>query len=409
VLTKQISAGGTAIEVTGDNVTLELDGHTVTFGTSSSTQVFGVHVKSAGGAVVRNGHVKQGAAAGDYSSCVESRWRKGATEIFGISTEVARPNGYPLRLFGSAQDAKIHHNHLQSTVTKIASRHYPGNDLLHVDTSGPNISISDNILSEGTHRGVNVGGSGSKIEIAYNDIRHHARFVNGYALALSAAGTRAHHNRVTSTGRGVHLTAADIALHDNHLDIKGHMTLDDMPQGSGTWTERRVELHGIKFEGSGVKRAKVYNNYMRIIQPKPDSAWDYVPATPLNIASYDPDAMNEVYNNTFIGLTEYAQAKHGPYGASGQWATAIYLVGMTKGKASPGKYSVYIHDNTCSSNDLFVGAGAAVTMTVRIEKNTFVLATTPPPTKGHTPFYGIGSALESAIKAGNNTFKGMTP
>jgi len=409
VLTQDISAPGTAVEVVGSGATLELDGHTVTFGASAGGQVFGIHVKSAGPAVVRNGHVKQGAAAGDYSSCVESRWRAQPTEVFGVTTEVSRPNGYPLRLFGNGQDAKIHHNHLYSTVTKIESRHYPGNDLLRVDASGPNIAVHDNLLTEGTHRGITVSGQGAAIEISYNDIRHHARFVNGYALGCAADGMKVHHNRVTSTGRGVHLTRADIELHDNFLDIKGHMTLDDMPQGSGTWTERRVELHGIKLEGAEVKGAKIHGNRMRIVQPLPDASWDYVPATPLNVACYDPDAMNEIHNNTFISLTEYSSTKHGPYGASGQWATAIYLVSMTGGAASSGKYSAYIHDNTCISNDIFVGADAAVTMTVRVEQNTFTLATTPSPTAEHQPFYKIGAALEQAIKAGGNTFQGMQP
>ena len=116
LLTQDITAAGTAILVTGSNVTLELDGHRVTFGSTSSAQVFGVHVQG-GKTVVRNGHVVQGDAAGDYSSCVETRWRSAPVEVLGITTEVHRPNGYPLRLFGSAQDASIHHNHLFSTVT----------------------------------------------------------------------------------------------------------------------------------------------------------------------------------------------------------------------------------------------------------------------------------------------------
>jgi Right handed beta helix region len=410
VLTKDISAGGTAIEVTGDGVTLELDGHTVTFGTSSGSQVRGILVKGKGTAVVRNGHIKQGSAAGNYSSCVETRWRTAPIEVFGITTEVARPNGYPLRLFGSGQDVKIHHNHFYSTVTKIVSRHYPGNDLLRVESSGPNIAINDNLLTEGAHRGIAMIGTGSKIEISYNDIRHHAQFVNGYALALSASGgMEVHHNRVTSTGRGVHVSGPDIELHHNHLDTKGHMTLDDATAGSGVWTKRWIELHGIKLEGTKVKRAKIHNNYMRIIQHKPDSTWTYVPATPLNIASYDPNAMNDVYNNTFIALTEYAQTKHAGYGVFAQWAAAIYLVAMTYGKADAGKYSTYVHDNKFISNDIFVGANTNVNMSVRIEKNTFTLATTPPPTKGHAPFYKLGTALETAIKSGNNTFVGMSP
>jgi hypothetical protein len=210
-------------------------------------------------------------------------------------------------------------------------------------------------------------------------------------------------------GRGAHLSGPEIHFHHNHLDIKGHMTLSDMPKGTYPFKERRVELHGIKLEGSSVTGAEIHDNFMRIIQPLPDAEWDYVPATPLNIASYEPNAMNEVYDNTFIALTEYEQTRHGPYGDSGQWAASLYLVGMDKGAAESGKHSVFVHDNEFHSNDLFVAASTEVDMTVRVEENTFTLATTPKPTSTHTPFRGLGAAFEEAIKAGKNAFVGMGP
>lgn len=408
LLTSDITASGTAIEITGDNITLELDGHSVTFGESSGEQVFGIIVKNIAMTTVQNGHVIQGNAAGDYSSCVETRWREAPLEVFGITTEVHRPNGYPLRLFGSAREAEIHHNHLSSMVTELESRHYPGNDLLRIEGQGPGINVHDNLLTEGCHRGINLGGDAAGAEVAYNDIRHHALYVNGYALALSAdGGIDVHHNRVTSTGRGVRLSSDGATYRDNWMDLKGHMTLSDLPANTYPFKERLIELHGIKLEETGVKNAKVTGNRVRIIQLKPDADWTYVPATPLNIASYDPNANNEISNNTFIALTEYEQTRHGEYGDSGEWASAIYLVGMNKGAASSGNYSVYVHDNTFISNDLFVSASTEVDMTVRIENNTFTLAADPPPTDGHTRYRKLGSALESAIESGSNTFNGM--
>ncbi len=82
--------------------------------------------------------------------------------------------------------------------------------------------------------------------------------------------------------------------------------------------------------------------------------WKYVAPTPLNIACYDPNAMNEIYNNTFIGITTYKKTRHGDYGDSGEWATAVMLIAMTKGEADPGKYSADVHDNQFFSNDLFL-------------------------------------------------------
>jgi len=137
--------------------------------------------------------------------------------------------------------------------------------------------------------------------------------------------------------------------------------------------------------------------------------WTYVPATPLNVACYDPNAMNEVYNNTFVALTEYRTTRHGGYGDSGQWASAVYFVGMQKGPAAPGKYAISIHQNRFISNDLFVSSSRPVTMTIRMENNTFTLASEPEPTAGHTLFRRIGAPLEAVLKGGGNSFQGMRP
>ena len=408
VLEKDIFADGTAIEITGRDVLLELDGHTVWFGMNSADRVFGVVAKGQGSAVIRNGHLVQGAAAGVYSACVEKEWRDAAFEVYGVTAKVHRPDGYPLRVVGAGQAVHLHHNRLLSSVTEIESRHYPGNDLLRIHTKGSDVSVHDNLLSEGAHRAIWIGGAGGKIEIAHNDIRHHARYVNGYALSLAASGGMdVHHNRVTSVGRGAHLTAPDIRFHHNYMDLKGHMTLDDMPQGHRPFQEMRIELHGIKLEGRAVRGAKIYQNYTRVTQPLPDERWDYVPATALNISSYDPNAMNEVYANTFVALTEYRKTHHGPYGAAGQWAAAIYLVAMVNGPAESGKHSVYVHDNSFVSNDLFVAATQDVNMTLRIEKNTFLLSPDLPPTDGHARYRNIGPALREAIERGDNDFRGM--
>ena len=485
VLTRDVAADGTAIVITAANVALDLDGHTVTFGSDTTKQVFGVQAKNKGKAVVCNGHVVQGARSGKYSSCIESRWRPEPLEVFGISTDAHLPCAYPVRGFGACAGVHIHHNQLDSRVTELESRHYPGNDLLRLDIKGGHIQVHDNLLTEGCHRGMRLTGEGPDVEIHHNDVRHHQQYVNGYAFAASCAGMDIHHNKVTSTGRGVHLTAPDIRFHHNRMDLCGHQQLDDIPQKSRPFKHQIVELHGVKFEGSKVRNCKVHDNKVRIIQKLPHDSggqgrpedklisgvyvrskatslsadrlvdtsqrwerdrwrnyfvryspthppaliksndattlsadfksaapgeyaiyqkWSYVPATPLNVACYDPSAGNEVYSNTFVALTQYRRTRHGGYGRSGQWASAIYLVGMTRGAAAQGKHAIFIHDNRFVSNDLFVGAQRPVTMTVRIESNTFTLAKSPPPVEGRQPFRRIGPALEAAIERGRNSF-----
>ncbi|MBC8371981.1 MAG: hypothetical protein H8E53_00175, partial [Planctomycetes bacterium] len=74
--------------------------------------------------------------------------------------------------------------------------------------------------------------------------------------------------------------------------------------------------------------------------------------------------MNEIYNNDIVALTYYRTERIGGYGDSGQWASAIHLVGMKNGKAPRGKYSAYIHDNRFVTNHLFVSSSHPVTQTV---------------------------------------------
>jgi len=409
ILTQDVVADGTAFVIAAPDVTLDLDGHTVVFGNDTAEQVSGILAKNKGKATICNGHVVQGARCKAYSTAVESRWRPEPTEIFGISTDVHLPCAYPVKFLGKAAGVRIHHNLLASRVTEIESRHYPGNDLLRLDIAGGDIEVNDNILTQGCHVGIRLSGEGPNVEVYHNDIRHHQRYVNGYALACACPGLKVHHNRVTSTGRGAHLTRDGIEFRDNYLDLVGHQHLDDMPPKARPFKLISVELHGIKLEGRKVRNCKVTGNYCRIIQKLPDAKWCYVPATPLNIACYDPNAMNEIAGNTFVALTQHRKTRHGGYGDSGQWAAAIYFVGMNKGPAEPGKYSAWIHHNRFVSNDLFLGSYRPVNMTVRIEKNTFVLATDPPPTESHAPFWRIGPALEAAVRAGGNTFEGMRP
>ncbi|MEA1997630.1 MAG: hypothetical protein U9N45_08310, partial [Gemmatimonadota bacterium] len=366
--------------------------------------------------------------------------------------------------------------------------HFPGNCLMEVYTYGGEIHIHDNLLTEGCHRGLLVrvqSRTARDIEIEYNDIQHHQQYVNGYALA-ARTNANLHHNKVTSTGRGVHLTGDGTLFHDNYIDIQGHMHLSDLPARTRPFHHRMIELHGIKFEGRYTRNCKIYNNFVRIIQKRPVDSdglgdpgdkvnngvyirstasslgndrlvdtgrdwetdrwkgyyvkyspslppakiirndattlfadfegadpgeysiyikWSYVAPTPLNLACYDPNGMNEIYNNEFIGLTTYQKTRHGDYGDSGEWATAIMFVGMNRGPAEPGKYSAYIHDNRFVSNDLFLNGYEVINMDIRIEDNAFTLVKTPLVTERESRFRTVGPAFVKKVETGKNMFE----
>ena len=486
ILTEDVSADGNAFQIAADGVTLDLDGHTVVFGKNTDEQVFGVRFINQGRGTLCNGFVVQGERSGNYSCAIRSNSRPSPTEIFGISTDVHLKCAYPINFLSQASDVQIHHNHLYSRVTEIESRHYPGNALLQMYISGGNIRIHDNLLTEGCHRGIYLSESGINVEVDHNDIRHHQQYVNGYAL-IPCANADFHHNKITSTGRGAHLTKENIQFHDNYFYLSGHQDLDDLPSGSRPFSHNLIELHGIKFEGEEVVNCKVFSNYVRIAQKLPsDSAglgnpedkiengvylrsipagsgptsltdntqnwetgrwrqyyvryadgfppayisqsslntltanlqgsagpqytiymkWQYVPPTPLNIACYNVQADNEVYGNTFIALTGYEDRdiRHGGYGDTGNWASTIMFVSMDKGSATPGMYSIFVHDNTFISNDLFLNSSSEVNMTVRIENNNFKLTGAPHVTSRESRFRAVGTPLETLVNQGNNQF-----
>ena len=129
--------------------------------------------------------------------------------------------------------------------------------------------------------------------------------------------------------------------------------------------------------------------------------WHYVPPTPLNIACYDPNGLNEIYNNTFIGITTYKETRHGGYGDSGQWATAVMFVGMDKGAADPGKYSAYIHDNKFYSNDLFLNSYTDINMDIKMERNDFQLLNEPFTTERDNRIRDVGVGFEKQVRDAN--------
>ncbi len=486
ILTEDIVADGTAIEIVGEGITLDLDGHTVLFGNNSEEQVYGVRFADPGSSTLCNGHILQGKKSRDYSKAVVSLDRPVPTEIYGISTDVHLPNAFPLYMT-HANKAHIHHNQIYSRVTEIECRHYPGNALMRVYTYGGDIHIHDNLLTEGCHWGINVrisSRSAKNIEIDHNDIQHHQQYVNGYALAPSE-GALVHHNKITSSGRGVHLKGEGTQFYNNYIDTKGHQQLSDYPARTRPFQHRLIELHGIKFEGNAAKNCVIYNNFVRITQYLPvdsdgkgapedkmdngvyirstaselqadrlvDSKqdwekdrwryyyvkydpdlppakitgndahtlygdfksldpgeytiymiWEYVPPTPLNLACYDPNGMNEIYDNTFIGITHYKDVWRGDYGDTGDWATAIMLIGMVNGEAEPGKYSAYVHNNQFFSNDLFFNSGYKVNMTIKLENNTFTLLKEPFTVERNNRIWDVGEWFENEVRNSKNTF-----
>ena len=204
---------------------------------------------------------------------------------------------------------------------------------------------------------------------------------------------------------------------DNGVYIRSRarkITTDQLVDPSQHWEKDRWRYYYVKYSPD-LPPAKITGNdattlYADFKKVKPSEytiymKWVYVPPTPLNIASYNPNGMNEVYDNTFVGITHYRKTRHGDYGDTGEWATAIMLIWMKYGPADPGKYSTYVHDNQFFSNDLFINTGTEVNMTVPIKHNTFTLLHEPFATEQTDRIRGVGPDFERKVRAGGNVFK----
>ncbi|TFG88755.1 MAG: hypothetical protein E4H17_01860 [Gemmatimonadales bacterium] len=331
---------------------------------------------------------------------------------------------------------------------------------------GPNVEVDHNDVR---HHQQYVNGYAFGASCAGLDIHHNRVTSHGRGVHLTAEGIRFHHNAMSLRGHqqlddipaksrpfkhqivelhGVKFEGRKVkncTVHDNFVQITqelprdsgGEGTPDDkltsgvyvrskatavaagrLTDSTQAWEKDRWKGYWVKYSPA-LPPARIAGNDATSLFGEFQAAepgdyalymkWQYVPATPLNIACYDPNARNEVYGNTFVALTRCGKTRHGGYGDSGQWAAAVYFVGMTHGPAAGDGYAIHVHDNRFVSNDLFVASQTPVNMTVRIEKNLFTLSTVPPPVEGHTPFRRLGADLEASIQAGGNTFHGMKP
>lgn len=444
-LTQDITLGGTGIVIKGENITLDLNGHTVTYGHSQAGRHHGILIAAAK-ATIRNGMVVQSPNAtydkadknaGSYG--IASFGRAAMAEISGVHVTVHQHAANPICFLNKCPDAKIHHNVCVSNVDTLKSRHYPGASLLRLDANGGAVKVHHNILLRGCHRGLALGGKGGTCDVYANDIDHTQGYTNGYAISLGRSNVKVHNNRITSTGRGMHVCSSNLEIYENFLDLRQHMVFDDRPQGSLNYRHYYTENHGIKLENCGTN-VKVHHNKVISTQLKPDTAAParfrdalkpigrikettgqgleqdkahFAPATPLNF-HVKPDSQAEIYNNEFVAITKYRKAgSERGYGRPGEWAAALRIV-SAKGTTPQGdnklddNYTVYIHDNVFKSNDCFVNAGSPIEQTIRIEKNRFVLL--PNATDNREPVRGSGKArVLELLKAGGNTFSGMEP
>ena len=250
ILMQDVSAPGTAFEVTRSDITFNLNGHTVTYGTNDSPDVpfpnGTAGIKVAWGqtdVVVANGTIAQGSGAcqGDVSgrNCnpVMAQGGSGSVEIGGLMLSYHTPDTSGIV---APVDGEIHHN------TLIDS----GNYLTYAGTGVPAIraqanEIHHNLILSARHRGI-VPGNNS--EVSYNEIHINSYQSNSYGImAFEIQGFTFHHNKIY--GDGVHpigigpvgTGGTNGQIYSNFIETENSRTVAGTANGSSAF---RITTYG---------------------------------------------------------------------------------------------------------------------------------------------------------------------
>jgi hypothetical protein len=243
VLTQDLTTPGTAIEVVGDDITLDLNGHTVRFAERAEAVVDGGIIVHGGdkariryqssGFRLFNGAIVQGAGkaldANDDTSHFCPLVITGAgSEIAGLAIEYHGPQTWGMSLAHATGALRIHHNVLTDKGGIITNRHGSGTRSIGFVNTQPaeNAFVIDHNLIRRTRQ----NGIGSASSIHNNEIYVDSCSTNSFAIQPnSAPGIKAgdlHHNRVFGTGfnaYGFGWAHESLRIHDNIVHFYGIM------------------------------------------------------------------------------------------------------------------------------------------------------------------------------------------
>ena len=238
LLTKDITAPRTAIEVTAEGVTLDLAGHTVTYGTEtvpkeqftdkwmSYVQKGSFGIKNMGGSKFKlfGGKVIQGAGnnRGNDESCgFNAVYIRDCSDVEMACMEVDfwTPQNWGVRFRNCGNNVLLHHNVVRDRGTKMHNRHGQGCGALgFIGSKGENYVARYNLVARTRQNGIRGAYSASH----HNEIYVDSWATNSFATSIKA-GHLLHHNRIFCTG--YHAIAVPwgngVKVHDNFIHMVG--------------------------------------------------------------------------------------------------------------------------------------------------------------------------------------------
>ena len=256
LLTKDVSAAGTAFTVTAKDVVLDLGGHEVVYGTGAGT-VYGVKARDLSGSfTVRNGRVRQGGGGGASCHALDLEGL-GSVRVSHVTATVSGTDADGVSIAGVSGDVRVDHTTVACLTTVVTNRHFPGVAAIRVDEASGGAEIDHCLVTASPQWGIRLQGPSSSGPVLVHHNRvigTKARVANGYMLGVYKRNADVFENEASGESRGVHVASdgsdgIDCLVHDNALTVQDQRNAE---YPDFHW------VHGIKVEGA--PGAKVYDN-----------------------------------------------------------------------------------------------------------------------------------------------------
>ena len=250
VLTQDISAPGTAFNISAKGVTLDLAGFTITYGTNNSADVHGVYSEYQyfeGDTIIRNGTITQG-GTGATAHCIHFRGGHNLrfTEL-NLTCNGSDTN--PIMVYDQPSGhMRVDHCTINANVTTVVDRHFPGVAAIWLAAIVNSCEIDHNTIVASPQWGIKVQGNASTgpFWIHHNRvIGTRSRYANSYMIGVYKAGADVFENELRGESRGIHIDGEDnfgngAEVHDNYVYAQ------DLPNPEFTphWS------HGIRIESA---------------------------------------------------------------------------------------------------------------------------------------------------------------
>jgi hypothetical protein len=277
-LPADLSAAGTAISITADNVTLDLNGRTVTYNTAaSSSAVYGIYVGDGVDRItIRNGIIVQGAGNSNRSPAIHFAANGSGTGPRTVMDVVIRTTGFQSNgIQASASSAFNRSQILRSYIEVLGgttATDGAGADPITVSAQAAGgVQIHDNILVSG-HRGMQLAYVG-------NTVDNQSNIYNNRIQQKRSLGSKAPYGVLLARSHNVH-------IYDNQIisdDGRG-IILDGWDQGSS----------------EGATRNLVYRNRIDVQYSIPANNGAYVENNVYGIRDRYSSGDNTIENNTVM-------------------------------------------------------------------------------------------------------------